>query len=348
MEHRPADGGARQGDGGKDRRGGHRPGTAHLDLDIQQGGLLLLRRVFVGDGPAGEFCGGTKDISICKVIHLYDCPVDAEGVCPAVFPDALDVLDDLLDIPIDLVLRDDLKAQGPQEVQGIAVGIQCFPLDLLDVKDKDIQPPLGGDLGIFLPQGAGGGVAGVLEGLLPRQLLGLHHPLETLRRHVDLPPDLQQRQGDRQLQRHRADGADVLADILPGKAVAPGGAHRQHPVPVLQGDRKAVDLGLHHVGGLRDSLPHPAVEVPQFVKGKDVLKGAHLDLVLHRGEGVGSGAPHPHRGRRRGSVLGIGLLQVQQLVKQPVVLKVADLRVVLVVVPVGMVLHLGPECFDLL
>ncbi len=228
------------------------------------------------------------------------------------------------------------------------MGGKAFPLHLLDVKDEDIQSPPRGDFGVLLTQGTGGGVAGVLEGLFPRQLLGLHHLLEALHRHVHLSPHLQKGQGLRQLQRHRPDGADVLAHILPGKAVAPCGANSQHPVPVLQGDRKAVDFRLHHIGGVGYRFPHPAVKVPQLLEGEDILQGTHLHLVLHRGEGIGGGAPHPHGGGGWGVVLGILLLQVQQLVEELVVFKVADFRVILVVIPVGVVLHLGTERFDLL
>ena len=70
--------------------------------------------------------------------------------------------------------------------------------------------------------------------------------------------------------------------------------------------------------------------------------------MLHRGEGIGGGATHPHGGGGWGVVLGVLLLQVQQLVEELVVFKVADFRVILVVIPVGVVLHLGTERFDLL
>ena len=197
-----------------------------------------------------------------KVVDLHHRPVDAEGVIPPVLPDLLNVPDDLLDVVVGLVLRDDLEAQALDEIQRIAVGGKGLALHLLDIENEDVQPTLGGNLRVLLAKGPGGGVSGVLKGLLPRQLLGLHHPLKAFHRHINLPPDLQKGELVRQLEGHRADSPDVLGDVLPGKAVAPGGTHCQHPVPVLQGDRKAVDLGFHHIGGMGNRLPYPAVEVP--------------------------------------------------------------------------------------
>ena len=229
-----------------------------------------------------------------------------------------------------------------------AVGIQCFPLDLLDVKDKDIQPPLGGDLGVFLAERAGGGIPGVFKGLFPGQLLGLHHPFKAFHRHIDLPPDLQEGELVRKRQGHGTDGTDVFGNILSDEPIPPGRTDGQDPVLILQGDGKAINFRLYHIGGVGDCLPHPAVKIPKLFEGKDILKGTHLHLVLHLGKGVGGIPTHPHRGGGGRVVLGIGFLQVQQLMKQLIVFKVRDFRVVQVVVPVGVVLHLGTERFDLL
>ena len=99
-------------------------------------------------------------------------------------------------------MGDDLKPLGGQVVQRLGVGGELPPLGQLQVEHLDIQLPLGADLRVQLPQGAGGGVPGIgHQGLS----LELPHAVDLLKHgagHVDLAPDdepgqlLRQRHGD--------------------------------------------------------------------------------------------------------------------------------------------------------
>ena len=58
------DGGARQPHRGEDGLRRQDTGAAHLDHDVLHHGLLLLRRVLKGDGPAGHFGRGAQDLTV--------------------------------------------------------------------------------------------------------------------------------------------------------------------------------------------------------------------------------------------------------------------------------------------
>ena len=144
-------------------------------------------------------------------------------------------------------MGNDLEVLGGQIVQRLRVGGERAALRQLEVEHSDVQPPLGGDLGIELAERAGGGVAGVGHEGLALDLTAGIDLLEHAAGHVDLAPDdktgqlLRQRHGD------GADGAEVLRHVLAHLAVAPGRAPDEHAVTVLQGHGQAVHLGLNAV-----------------------------------------------------------------------------------------------------
>ena len=57
----------------------HHTGTAHLHHDVPQHRLLRLRRVLVGDGPAGTLGGAAQHIPLRQLVQLDDRAVDVEG-----------------------------------------------------------------------------------------------------------------------------------------------------------------------------------------------------------------------------------------------------------------------------
>ena len=132
-------------------------------------------------------------------------------------------------------MRDDLEPLGGQIINGLRMGQEFPALRQLQIEHRDVQLPLGADLGVQLPQGTGGGVPGIgHEGLalqLPLGVDGLKHGPG----HVDLPPDNEPGQLFRQGHRDGADGAEILRHVLPHPSVAPGGAPDEHTVPVFQG-----------------------------------------------------------------------------------------------------------------
>ena len=188
---RPADGGARQLNRLKDSGRSQRAGAPHLDLHIQQGGDLLLRRILKGDRPFGEFCRRTQQVALGKIVHLDDGAVDVKAVGSPTLADLPDLLDCLLDAVHPQIGGRHLKAQSFQPVQRFLVAQNFLPLHLLQVKDKDIQPPLRGDFGIFLPQRTSRCVARIFKGLFLVELLLGHHLLKAGHRHIDLAAHLQ-------------------------------------------------------------------------------------------------------------------------------------------------------------
>ena len=344
-------GGAGDGGAGQQHRlkgggGGQHAGPADVDLDVQQAGLLDLGRVLEGDGPPGELGRRAQLTPLGQAVHLDDGAVHikAEGGPP--LPDLGDFGDGGLDVPPDLVVaRGDRQPQLFQVVEAGGVACQLHPPRLLHVEDKDAQPPPSGNLGVLLPQRAGRGVARVLEGGGPLQLLLLAQLAESVVGHIHLPPHLEV--GGRVLPFEglgdAADGPDVLGHILAHHAVPPGGGPDQLPVLVLQAAGQPVDLDLDHVFRLDAGLPHPAVEVPQLVIAEGVQQALHLDGVGHLGEPSAGRAAHPLGGGIGDGQLGVGGLQLPQLPRQGVVLKVLQLGGVLVVIKAVVVFDLRAQ-----
>ena len=343
VEGGPADGSARQGHGLKTAGGGKHAGAAHVHLDIQQGGLFLLRGVLESLGPPGELGGAAQLFPLGEVIDLDNSPVDGEVELTPLVPDLLDEGEDLLHIPGGAVQGRHGKAQLPKPLQGLVVAGEGMALHLLDVEDKDAQFPLGGDLRVLLAQGARRSVAGVFKRLLLQQLLPGAEALEALVGHVHLAPDLQKWDGLPQDLGHGADSADVLRHILAGDAVPPGGAPDKQAVPVLQGHGEPVELGLRHILHVPHGLPHPAVKIPQFLLGEGIVEALQGHLVDHLGKGVVHRPANFLRGGIRRDQFGILPLQGLQLAVELVILKVADLRVVLRIIFPAVVADLLPQ-----
>ena len=96
-----------------------------------------------------------------------------------------------------------LKALVRQVVDALGVAVEVLIFRPLDVEHRNVQPTLGGNFRVQLPQGTCGGVAGVgkqgFSPLLPFLVEGVEHLLG----HIDLAPDnespryIMDRQGDR-------------------------------------------------------------------------------------------------------------------------------------------------------
>ena len=175
-------------------------------------------------------------------------------------------------------MRNDLEMLAGQIVDGLRVGGECPPLRQLQIEHRDVQPPLGGDLGIQLPQGAGGGVAGIGQQRLALDLPPGVDLLEHAARHVDLAPDDEPGQLFRQRHGDGADGAEILRHVLPHPSVATGGAPDEHAVPVFQRHRQAVHLGLHAVSRVLQRY--------LLQKAADLIVVEHVLQTLQR-HGVG-------------------------------------------------------------
>ena len=156
------DGSPRQPHRLQHRLGGEHPGTAHLDDDVHHLGGLHLRGILVGRRPPGKFRRAAQGLPLAQIVDLNDRPVDVKGELLPVFPDGGHPVHRLLNGG-GTVMGNHFKVLGFQIVQRLQVGVERLPLRPLDVKDRNIQLPGGGHLGVQLPQGPGGGVPGVCK-----------------------------------------------------------------------------------------------------------------------------------------------------------------------------------------
>ena len=331
------EGGARHGRAGqKDRikagRGGQDTGAAHGHFDAAQGGLLDLRRVLEGDGPAREFVGGAHLFPLGKIVYLDDRTVHIKIQLGTVLSDLLDLCNGLLNVVYHMVARRDRQTKALEVVQTVRMAGQFLPADLLDVEHKNGQAAASGDLCILLPQGTCRRIARVLEGSGPLQFLLRAQLLESLVRHIDLAAHLQklrrifQRLGD------AFDCPDVLGHILAYHAVAAGGRPDEFSVLILQTAGKAVDLDLDHIFRFDACIPYAAVKVAQLIIRKCIQQTFHLDRMGHLGKAPAGGPTHFLGRRSRRDQLRELRFQRFQFPGQCIVFKILQLRGILVII----------------
>ena len=181
---------------------------------------------------------------------------------------------------------------------------------------------------------AGGDVARVGVGGLAIPRLCLVETDEVGVGHVNLATDLDPwwRGGEVEAQGEIADRPCVVSDVVADAAVAASCCQRQAPVIVSQRHGDAVDLQLKNPGdrpriagrseeGL--DLSRPGDEV---VGGVGVVDRQHRDRMPHRGKAI-EGLPSDPLGRAvGGDEIGMELLEIAELVDEPVVLEIGDLR----------------------
>jgi len=243
----------------------------------------------------------------------------------------------------DVVLAD---AQAPlrQGLQHLGVRRKVAPVDGGNLVEVDAEGAPCGDIGVELPERAGGGVARVGEHLLARLLAPPVERVELVLAHVRLAPHheavghgpgvVAEAEGD------ALDGLHVGRNLLARLAVPAGGALYEAPVLVDQLHGQPVKLGL---GGIRDGVAPQLFaarlgEVAHLVLLVDGLQAEHGRGVGHRAQLVADRAAHLMGGgvgRLQPGVLGLKGLKLPE---EPVVLGVGDDRgvedvVAVVVVP---------------
>ena len=143
--------------------GGKHAGAANGHLDAAQGGLLDLRRVFEGNGPAREFVSRTHQLPLGKIVHLDNGTVHIEIQLCTILADVLDLRNGVLDIMHHMVARRYRQTKAFEVIQTFGVLGQGLTPDLLHVEHKDGKPTAAGDAGILLPQRTGSSIAGIFK-----------------------------------------------------------------------------------------------------------------------------------------------------------------------------------------
>ena len=177
---------------------------------------------------------------------------------------------------------------------------------------------------------------------------------EGASRHEDLAAHLERRPG-RVLLEAEGDGADraqVGGDVLAGRAVAARRPAYEATLLVAQADGEPVDLQLADVRDrtvLRsqaETAPDARVELAQLVGAEGVAEAEHGRLVPHRREAALDRGPHALGRRVRRHELGMGGLELVELLEEEVVLAVAHRRRVEHVVAVVCVVEKDAQLGD--
>ena len=345
MQRGKRDGGARQPHRFQLRLGRQHAGAPHLNDDTLYHRGLHLRRIFIRDGPLGELGRAADLLPLAQVVQLHHSAVDVKGKLLPPVAQRRDLRQNVRRLRQPPV-GNDLETLAGQIVDRLRVGAECPPLRQLQIEHRDIQPPLGGNLGIQLPQGAGGGVAGIGHQRLALDLPPGVDLLEHAARHVHLAPDDEPRQLLRQRHGDGADGAEILRHVLPHPSIAPGGAPDEHAVPVFQRHGQAVHLGLHAVGRvLQRYLLQKAADL---IVVEHVLQALQRHGVCHLLELRQRLVAHPLGGGIRGDLLRVLRLQLLQPPQQVVVFVVRHGRRVQHIVEVSVLRQRAAQLLYLL
>ena len=151
-----------------------------------------------------------------------------------------------------------LKVQLFQIFQRFPVALEGHALCQLDIKNQNIQLPLGGDFGVLLAQGTGGGISGIGKGFFAVFFQCFVQTAEGFLGHEHLAPDDQTLR--RVLKSHGdgANGPQILGHILTHDSVASGRPPDKLAVYILQGHGQPVNFGLYRELGTRYGVPDTA------------------------------------------------------------------------------------------
>ena len=246
-----------------------------------------------------------------------------------------------LDVEAGLAVRVDGEAQRLEAVEGgrlAAHGLGGVLFEQLVCPGG--QQAVGGHLRVLLAERAGPRVARVgVEREAGLLALGVD-PGELGLRHEDLAAGIERRRIG-ELRRDRLDRPEVGRDVLAGRPVAARRALDEAAALVAERDREAVDLELGDVaeigGRLRggceaEASPDARVERPQLVVAERVPEREHRPAVADLVERRADRAADALGGRVGRDQLRVRGLDGDEPAEQLVVLRVADLRSVLLVV----------------
>ena len=241
----------------QDRHRRHTAGAAHLHDDVEQFGVHLLRRIFVGDRPPWRARCGAQTALQRQVVHLHHNAVEGVLDVVAVLLVILDHLDDLVEVRHLARMRRD--GDAPPFIERIRLRLVVHlvghvhrsafaPLQFADAVRVEAQVPARGDARVLLAQRSGGRVARVGERRFAFVLVARVERPEVVPAHEHLAADLHEfgNVAFRSVQRggNRLERAHVHRDVLARHAVAARQALHEHAVAVDEVERQAIDLDL--------------------------------------------------------------------------------------------------------
>ena len=322
-------------------------GPSDRGRDVLHEHRSLFRRIFVGNVPRRVLGTGREFVAQSGLVDLDDSAVEVEIDLSAHVSDRPDGGDDLIgSIAMSVVYHRQAERLQRIHTETMAAG-QVFRT-FLDIEDEHPKAAFFRDRGVELTERAGGEVPRVRGGLLPQFLLELVIAFEVLMAHVDFAAKGQALIGQVQRQRDVRDDARVGRDVFPDETVAAGlGENEFHRAVALSaigdGHGQAVHLDFHGERGVRMDCMDFVHERTDVVEFEDVLDGEHGHGMGHLDAGLPLDSAAHFLGRRvRVDPLRVLLLRRFQLLHELVVLKVRDLRSVLVVIPVHVVFDLIP------
>ena len=326
-------------------------GAAHLDANFAQDGLLFLGRELKGNGPARRTGGKAQVELLLKAIDLYDHAVDVVVQVAAVLERLGTELVDLGRRGATSHVGVDAKAGATQPIEELALAVDVQRVGIGDGVDKGGQIAARRDLGVFLAQAAGGGVARVGEGVAALGIGLVVQAHKAALGHIDLAAHLNgalavgahvDKRWLGQVHGHILDGAHVERHVLARGAIATCGRTYEGAVLVGKGHAQAVDLELAGIGDATGAerilgALEPRVELIQ-VHG--IVHGIHACHVRDRRKLLAHVATYALSiavGRHQ---VGVGRLDFLQLNEHFVKGGVRDLGRIEHVVAIGVVIEL--------
>src|ERR1700757_627483 len=253
------EGGLRNGEaadlhGLENRERGEHAGAADADCDLSEERSLLMRCVFICDGPARRFRSEAELVLQADFVNFDHDAIDfifqffaLRFPCGEIF---LDFRKRMTDFPI--VAR--FEAESRERFENLREALLGAASVHEHVIGKEIEAARGGDAGIEHADRTGCCVARI--GKYFAALLGLEaiHFLESVAghdyfaAHFEVGRNAGFFQQDRiDTQRNRADCFYVRCDVFSGGSVAPRNASNQRAIFVNQGEAETVKLVLGHV-----------------------------------------------------------------------------------------------------
>ena len=304
-----------------------------------QFGQRFLRREFMRQRKARRARHEAERVLLVAPVDLVDHAVDVVRQVLALLADAVKEAQQALRALHHRPFAVHRQAEFLVPVEQFAVrGRHLHAFEHADSVSEKRQRPVRGDLRIELPQTARRGVARIGEFPLFRGALAFVQTLEIALEHQHFAAHVEhvRHAFALELERNGADRADVLGDVLAGRAVAARGGLHERAVDVTQRDGEAIEFQFGRVVDrhrrlacvLAERVADALVERDDVFIGETVVQRQHGLVVHDRLEAARRLAAHALGGRIRHDQVRMLRLDALQFLEQLVVFRVRQVRLV--------------------